>query len=310
MFNTFIVEPVFNLLVLIYGLLPGHNFGLSIIVFTILVRILLGPLVKRQLHHATAMRTMQPELKKIKKAAKGNRQEESRLQMELYKERGISPFGAIGTLIIQFIILIGLYSGLRKVVDDPQQIIDFSYASLRELPWLKQLAQDISQFDGTLFGTVDLTRAAVMDGAVYPPALAIVLGSAVAQFFQSKQLMPQDKDQRSLRSILKEASAGKQAEQSEVNAAIGQSTRYFLPFIIVFFTIGLPAALSLYWLVSGLVAYIQQSRILAQDGVEMEALADAKPDGFIEGEEVLVKKDKPKKSSGKNKKTSKKRRKK
>ena len=98
MFTTIITRPIFNLLVLIYALLPGHNFGLSIIIFTVVIRILLWPLVKKQLHQAKAMRKLQPELKRIKQATKGNRQKESMMLMELYKERGISPFGSIGIL--------------------------------------------------------------------------------------------------------------------------------------------------------------------------------------------------------------------
>src|SRR6185503_21187030 len=98
MFTTIIVQPIFNLLVLITALLPGHNFGLAIIVFTIIVRLLMWPLVRKQLHHAKAMRELAPELKKIKQSTKGNRAEESRLTMELYKEREINPFATLGVL--------------------------------------------------------------------------------------------------------------------------------------------------------------------------------------------------------------------
>ena len=88
-FQVVIVKPIFNLLTLIYAALPGHNFGLAIIIFTIAVRLLMWPLVKKQLHHTKAMRQMQPELKKIKAATKGDRQKESLLTRELYKERQI-----------------------------------------------------------------------------------------------------------------------------------------------------------------------------------------------------------------------------
>src|SRR5687767_5623927 len=101
MFTTLIVQPIFNLLVLIYALLPGHNFGLAIILFTIVIRLLMWPLVKKQLHHAKAMRELQPEMKRIKQAAKGNRQQESMMIMELYKERQVNPFSSIGLIIIQ-----------------------------------------------------------------------------------------------------------------------------------------------------------------------------------------------------------------
>lgn len=286
-FEVIIVKPIFNLLVFIYGIIPGHNFGLSIILFTIVVRLLMWPLVKKQLHQAKAMRELQPELKRIKKATKGNRQQESLMLMELYKERGISPFGSIGTLIVQLIILIGLYSGLRRVVDNPHAMIDYSYTWLHNLGGLKELAANINSFDATLFGVVDLTKSALREGGgFYLPALIIVLGSAVAQYFQSKQLLPAPKDGRGLRTILKDAGSGKQAEQSEVNAAVGQSTKYLLPFMIVLFTISLASALSLYWLTSGIVAYIQQARVLGKDEVEMEALADNADPKIIEGEVV------------------------
>ena len=296
MFTHLIVQPIFNLLVLIYGLLPWHNFGLSIIIFTVVVRILLWPLVKKQLHHTKQMRKLQPDLKRIKQAAGGDRQKESTLLMELYKERGISPFGTIGILIVQLIILTGLYFGLRKVVLDPKAIIDFSYAPLHHLPWLKELAADINKFDATLLGFIDLKRAALNSGGgFYYPALALVIGSAIAQFFQSKQLLPQSKDARGVRAILKDASEGKQADQAEMNAAMGQSTKWILPIFIVLFTVQLPSALSLYWLVGGVVAYIQQARVLNQDEEEMEKLATASGPKvtIIEGE--VVEKEKPKK---------------
>lgn len=308
MFDLLIVQPIFNLLVLVYGLVPFHNFGVSIIIFTIIIRLLMWPVVKKQLHHAKAMRKLQPELKRIKKAAAGNKQQESMLLMELYKERGISPFGTIGVLIVQLIILTGLYFGLRRVALDPQAVLDFSYSWLHNLPWLKTLATDISLFDSSLLGFIDLKRAAINPGGggFYYPALMLVLGSAVAQFFQSKQLLPQDKDARSLRTILKEAGTGKQSDQAEVNAAIGQSTKWILPIFIVLFTVQLASALSLYWLVGGIVAYIQQAKILGQDEEEMEMIADeVTKKTVIEGE--VVQKPKNKKPSSKKKATKKRR---
>jgi YidC/Oxa1 family membrane protein insertase len=277
MFTTIIVQPIFNLLVLIYALLPGHNFGLALIIFTVLIRLILWPLVKKQLHQAKAMRQLQPEIKKVKQKAKGNRQQESTMLMELYKEKGINPFSTFPILIVQLIILIGLYSGLRRVINDPHQLVSFAYPALQHLSWMQTLAHNIHRFDDTLFGVVNLNRSALGShgGGVYLPAMIIVLGSAIAQYYQSKQLLPDTKDQRGLRSILKEAGDGKQADQSEVNAAVGRSTRYLLPVMIFFFTVNIASALSLYWLVGGVVAYIQQSIVLSSDETEMEA--DAKP---------------------------------
>jgi YidC/Oxa1 family membrane protein insertase len=273
MFETLIVQPIFNLLVLIYALIPGHNFGLAIIVFTIIVRLLMWPLVKKQLNHAKALRELQPELKKIKAATKGDKQKESRMTMELYKEKEINPFASLGIVLVQLPILIGLYIGLKKVIDDPQQILDFSYPALHNLSWMKELQTDIHQFDNTLFGVVDLTRKAV--GPLYWPALLIAIASGLMQFFQSKQLMPQSKESRSLRQILREANTGKSADQQEVNAAVSRGTIFFIPALVTLFAIQLPAALPLYWLTSSTVAFWQQTVILKEDAEEADKSIDS-----------------------------------
>lgn len=274
MFTTIIVQPIFNLLVLIYNLIPGHNFGLAIIIFTIVVRILMWPLVKKQLHHAKAIRALQPELKKIKAATKGDRRKASMLTMELYKEREINPLASLGIVLVQAPILIGLYLGLQRLIKDPNEIISFSYSWLH-FGWLDTLAQNIHQFDETLFGAIDLTRAAVGTRGFYLPAFILVVLSAVVQYVQSKQLMPVAKDSRNLRTILKEAGKGKTADQEEVSAAVGRGTLLLIPFFVFVFGLNFPAALPLYWFMSSFVAYLQQSKVLKEDAQEAEAITNS-----------------------------------
>ena len=118
--------------------------------------------------------------------------------------------------------------------------------------------------------------------------------------------MPNDKDGRKLKDILRNAGQGEKADQGEVNAAVGRSMRYFIPVMIFFFTVNLASALSLYWLVSGIVAIIQQHLILGQDEEELETggprITSDKESTvtktIIEGE-VIVKKPKPKKAASK-----------
>ncbi|MBX4199711.1 YidC/Oxa1 family membrane protein insertase [Candidatus Saccharibacteria bacterium] len=274
MFTTIIVQPIFNLLVFITALIPGHNFGLAIIIFTIIVRLLMWPLVKKQLHHAKAMRQLQPELKKIKAAAKGDRQKESQLTMELWKEKEINPFASLGILIVQLPILIGLYASIRRIIDHPNDIVSFSYPFLHHFGWMHQLANNIHAFDNSLFGLVNLTRTASSATGIYWPAMIIVVASAMAQFLQGRQLMPKSQDSRSLRQIMREAGQGSKTDQSEVNAAVGRSTQYLVPVIVLLVSLHLAVALPLYWLVSSTVAYLQQAKVLEQDVTEAEAIAD------------------------------------
>lgn len=238
------------------------------------------PLVKKQLNHAKAMRELMPELKKIKKAAKGDRQKESRLTMELYREREINPFASIGILLVQLPILLGLYSGLNRLIKDPNEIVSFSYSFVQSLPWIEHLSTNIHKFDDTLIGLVNLTRPALGDKGIYWAGILIAAASAIAQYYQTKQLMPQAQDARSLRSILKEAGQGKSADQTEVNAAVGRTTLVLIPGLVFVFAVSLPLALPLYWLTSSLVAIIQQYRVLREDAQEADAsvsIAATKP---------------------------------
>lgn len=271
MFTTLIVQPIFNVLSLIYALIPGHDFGVAIILFTLLARFALYPMVKKQLKNTKAMRELQPELKKIKEASKGNKQQESLMMMELYKEKEIKPLSQLGLMVLQIVVFIALFSGLNRVVKNPQELIDFSYPAVQSLPWMEEVASDITKFDETFLGSIDLSRAAIDEGqSLYWPALLLVFGSALIQYFQIKQTMPVSKDARKLRDILKDANTGKEADASEVNAAMSRNLMTFMPILIFILSIGFPAALALYWFVGGLIAYAQQSYLLQQDEFAME----------------------------------------
>ncbi len=266
----FIVQPIFNVLTTIYALLPGHNFGMAIIVFTIVVRFAMYPLLKKQLKHSASLKRMQPEIKKVKEQAKGDRQKEALMMSQLYKEHDVKPLAFIGLMIVQVVIFLALFSGIRRIIDDPVQVYQYSYPVVQQLPGMQELNEDPAVFDNTLLGVVDLSKAAYSDGELYMPAMIIVLASVLVQALSIRQTMPKDKNARGLRQILKEASEDqKPADSSEVNAAVGQKMAYIMPVFIFFVTIPFAAALPLYWLVSGVVAYFQQRYLLRQDEYSM-----------------------------------------
>ena len=270
MFDTLIVHPVFNVLVFVYAILPGHNFGLAIILFTILVRLVMHPLVKKQLHHGKAMRELQPEVDAIKKSAGKDKQKAADLTMELYKERGVSPVASLGPVAIQVVVLIGLYTGLRHVAQDPGSILDNTYGWLKNFGGMKDLVANIGNLDFTLFGAVDLSRAATGSAGFYFPAFILVIGSVVAQYVMGKQTLPDNKNARSLRTILAESKkGGKKVGQTEVQAVLNNFLKYLIPALIFLLTYTSPSAIALYWLTAGIVGYVQQKRILEQDEAEI-----------------------------------------
>lgn len=298
-YRVLIEQPVFNLLELIYALVPGNDLGVTIIIFTIIIRLLLWPVVKRQLHQAKAMRKLQPELKKIKKSAGKDRQKEARLQMELYKEHGVKPFATFGTILIQLPIFVALYFSVKNIIENPQSLQTFAYEPIKNLEYIQNLAAGTAQLEHSLLGVVDLSRKALESGGLYMPALLIAIAAAIAQFYQSKLMLPNDQDAKKLSEIMRDAAEGKQADQSDVSAAVSRTMLYILPFFTFIFAISVPSALSLYILTTSLVGYAQQAYVLRQDEEEMHELA-------IEPEKPK----KPKPSKKKTSQSKKKRRKK
>ena len=276
LFDTLIVQPIFNLLIAIYGILPGSDFGVALIIFTIIVRLAMWPLVKKQLHQTKVMRAIQPELKKIKAKSKGNRQMEAQLMMELYRERGVSPFGSIGLLLIQLPIFIALFRVIQIMTIHRDQIASYTYDFLEKLGPIQSIIADANhQFNESLFGVINLTKHAVGSEGIYLPLLLLAALASVLQYIQSKQTTPVPAEKKRLRDIMKASASGQQADQAEISAAMSQNMIKIFPFITFFVAIYLPGALVLYYAASSGVAVIQQRIVLGRDIEEMEDLADA-----------------------------------
>lgn len=273
-FDLLIVQPIFNLLIALYSVIPGGDFGVAIIIFTILVRFALYPLLKRQLHQTKAMRKLQPELARIKKQAKGNRQIESVQMLELYKKHGVSPFRSILILLIQLPIFLALYHVIQIFTLHRDQIEKFTYSFLENVEPIKKLIAHPDQFNEKLLGLVDLTKPALGGHGVDIILVLLAIAAAFTQYIMSKQTMPQQESKKRLRDIMAEAAEGKQANQGEMNAVIMTKMMKFLPVFMFFIMISVPGAIALYYGVSNMVAVIQQSYLLRQDTEELEEIAD------------------------------------
>ena len=278
-FDILIVQPIFNLLIGLYSLIPGGDFGISLIIFTVFVRFALYPLVKKQLHQTQAMKKLQPELKKIKARTKGNRQLESMQMLELYKKHGVNPFRSIGILLIQLPIFLALYHVIQIFTQHRDQIEKYTYNFMENIGPIKQLIEHPDQFNEKLLGLVDLTKSAFTTNGIDIFLILLAIVAAVTQYVMSKQTMPQKESDKRLRDVMKEAADGKQADQAEMNAIVMSKMIKVLPFFMFFVMISVPGALALYYAVSNLVAVAQQSYLLKQDEEELEEIADepAKP---------------------------------
>lgn len=272
-FDILIVQPIFNALLFIYGIVPGRDFGVSIIIFTVLIRLALWPLIKKQLHQTKLMRRVQPELKKIKARTKGNKQLQTQLMMELYKENGVKPFSSIGILLIQLPIFIALYYVMIIITQQRERIDLFLYEPIKNIPAVGELVSNPKAAEN-LFGFVDLASTALQGGQLYFPVLILALLASIFQYIQTKQILPKNDSKKKLKDILKESSSGKQVDQAEIMTIMSSRMALFLPLLLFVFAFYLPGAVILYYAVSSIVAVIQQHIILSKDEEELLELAE------------------------------------
>ena len=271
--DMIIVRPIVNILFVIYSLVG--DFGLAIILFTIIVKLLTWPLMKRQLHQTKIMREIQPELAEIKKNCKGNRQLESLQMMDLYKRKNVKPFRSMLTLLIQLPIFIGLFTAINVAVrpyirDDSVYTVEHSaYFFVEPMNHINDLItqQDIYldkvksgdenaklEFAPKLFGTINLSTTAGFGSVSSIFIFVLAILSALMQFIMSRQQDPARKNgkkRRTMRDIMK-------------------------PFMMLLIMMNLPGALVLYYLLNNAITVFLQKRILNQDYTEMEAAADKK----------------------------------
>lgn len=272
-FELFIVQPIFNLLLFIYSIVPYADFGVAIIIFTIIIRFAMWPLVVKQLHQVKAMRKLQPELARIKKATKGNRQLESMQMLELYKKHGVKPFRSILMLLIQLPIFIALFQVIQIFTTHRDAIATFTYGFMDAFKPVRDLLANPNDFNEKFFGVIDLTQHAISPEGIVPFLFVLAGIAAYTQFIISKQTSPTTSSKR-LRDVLAEAGEGKEPDQAELNAVITAKMMKFLPFLMFFIMLSLPGALALYYVTSNIFAAIQQHFLLKRDAEEMDKLAD------------------------------------
>jgi YidC/Oxa1 family membrane protein insertase len=234
MWDLLIINPMVNLLLWIYSVIGG--FGMAIVIFTILIRLLTYPLTAQQLKSAQAMQEMQKSKKwtDLAKKHKDDKQKLQQEQMKLYQEMGINPLGSCLPTVIQFPIIIGLYQAIiRALAVTPVQLLDLSshiypFVNASRLIPLNNhfLWMDLSQperliIPGLSFGI---------------PILAIIV--VVTTYFQSKVMTPV-------------------AQPGDQGSQMTQAMNLYMPLLMGYLALTFASGLSLYFVASNLVSIIQ-----------------------------------------------------
>ena len=232
-----VFQPMLNGLILLYSLL-FHNFGLTIIVFTILVRLMMLPLTLRQLRSTKAMSAIQSRLVELQKKYARDKKRLAEEQMQLYKEAGISPTGCIWPMLIQIPIWIALYQAILKgMAATPEEL-----QSLSHYLYSSSLIQGIVPLRGEFLG-MNLAQPATI------PVLPVLVG--VSMWVQQKMVT---------------STAGDPRQQSMNNFML-----WMMPMMFALFTFQFASGLAIYWAASNIIGIVIQYFVTGWGGLRRTA---------------------------------------
>jgi YidC/Oxa1 family membrane protein insertase len=227
-FKEVLYRPLFNVLVLLYEFVPGADFGIAIIILTVLIKLLFYPLGNKSIKSQKALNEIQPKLKEIQEKYKDDKEKQAKEMMELYKKEKVSPFSGCLPLLIQLPILIAMYrvfwGGLSP-----------------DLSLLYSFVPSPGSINSMFLGFLDLAKPSRI--------LAILVG--LGQFLQIKLISPKTKK-----------------KANDFTSQMQKQMMYFMPVLMVVIFWRFPSALALYVLTNTVFTIVQQYIIVKKTHVE------------------------------------------
>jgi len=256
LWNTLLFQPILNLLVFIYNVIPGSDIVLAIIIMTILIKLVLYPFSIKSIKSQKALQDIQPKIEALKVKYKDQKELLAKEMMELYKNEKVSPFSSCLPLLIQFPFLIAVYQVFRTGLSNGS--LDALYPFVTNPETLNPIA----------FGFLNLSEPQIV--------LAILAGAA--QYIQVRMLSTKKPEIKS-----------EGSKDESMTAIMNKQMMFMMPIMTVFIGATLPGGLTLYWLMTTLLTAVAQfftfrKKNEKKDG-EIEVLDKKdKVDALIEGE--------------------------
>lgn len=262
LFNLIFFGPIVNLLVLLLRLLssigiPGA-LGISIILLTIIIRLLIWPFFAAQIRSAKKMADLKPHLDELKQKHSSDKQALAQAQMALYKEHGVNPAGGCLPSLIQIPVLIALYQVILSMFDGTHGL-DKINLLLYNPGWKLDNPPD-PHFLGLNLGSrpADFATAGLI-------VLSIPVITALLQFFQSKMMLAMPVKKYPSDSV-KEKKEKENVE--DTMQAVQSQMVYMMPIMIGYFAFSFPVGLALYWNTFTILGIYQQYKISGWGGLE------------------------------------------
>ena len=251
MWDTIIVTPMTNILLLIYAFVG--NFGIAIILFTVLIKAAIHPLMAKQIKSSAKMQELMQseEWLKIQAKNKDDKEKLAQEQMRVYKEQGVNPLASCFPTLIQFPIIIGLYQSINRVMGvSPLQMVDL-VRSMTDPLWsrigefipaasISAILPINTQFLWMNLGQPEriLTDLVPFGGL---PTLALIVG--LTTFIQTKlTVMPS-------------------ANPNDQSAQMTKMMGIYMPLMLFWFSLNFASGLAVYFITSNLAGIAQYAAL-------------------------------------------------
>jgi YidC/Oxa1 family membrane protein insertase len=228
LFTIIFYQPILNLLIWLYNVVPGHDIGLAIVLLTIIIRLALLPLSKKAIVSQKALQDLQPKMEELKKKYADNKQELGKATLNLYRDNKINPFSSCLPILIQLPFLIAVYQVFMAGLKNSSMELLYPFVQRPEM------------INTISMGFLDLSKSNWV--------LAVLAGAA--QFWQAKMMITK----KPPASVSKD----KGALDENMAAMMNKQMLYMMPALTVFIGLSLPGGLSLYWLVVTVITALQQ----------------------------------------------------
>ena len=236
-FTAVVLQPILNLLVWLYSVIPGNDFGFSIIALTFLVKLILLPFSWAQIKQQRALQDIHPKINEVRARLKDDKEAQAKELMELYQKEKVNPAASCLPLLIQLPVFIGLLQALRDGL------------ASKSFNLLYPFVANPGTINHMMLGFLDLSK---------PNYVLAVLAGAV-QFWQSWQMF---KRPGIVNQPPADVSKTAGAQDEDMAAMMNKQMMYIMPVVTVFIGITLPGGLALYWIVMSLLTVAQQALFL------------------------------------------------
>ena len=237
---TFIYQPIYNILVGLYNVVG--DFGVAIIVMTVVIKVLLIPLSRKQIESQKEMQELQPKIKKLQKKYKKDKEQLSKKTMALYKEHKVNPAAGCLPLIIQMIIFITMYRVIINISDGDVLAVQadqlYSFIPAPEM------------INGLFLGIMQLSE----------PNVILAGLTAGAQFYQLKMMQAKTAKQNEEKKEDK-----KDSDEPDFASIMQKQMLYIVPVMTLFIGLNFPSGLALYWFASTAFMIAQQWFIMHKE---------------------------------------------